>query len=144
MKDEQSLSEKLRDMVDNTGKYINIKESDKDSPVNSQQYNRLMYSITGLTGESGDLLNTFKKVIRDDDRFCKYTLEFDDQAFYRVKSLTDYAKKILTEDLADILWYVDAVAKALDYTLEDIYDVLHLKHTHQVRTQKPKVTNHYK
>ena len=63
----------------------------------------LMYQILGLVGESGEVAEKFKKIIRDDGGV-----------------LTDEKKKELVKELGDILWYVNSVAHLLDSDLNEV------------------------
>lgn len=63
----------------------------------------LMAQVLGLVGESGEVAEKFKKLIRDK----KGHISAEDKA------------EILKE-LGDILWYVNAVAHLLDSSLEEV------------------------
>lgn len=63
----------------------------------------LMAQVLGLIGESGEVAEKFKKLIRDK----KGQISAEDRA------------EILKE-LGDILWYVNAVARLLDASLEEV------------------------
>lgn len=60
---------------------------------------RVTYPILGLAGETGELANKWKKVIRDGIVFNRH----------------DAAK-----ELGDILWYLSAIATDLGLSLNDI------------------------
>ena len=63
----------------------------------------LIAQVFGLVGESGEVAEKFKKLIRDK----KGEISSEDKA------------EILKE-LGDILWYVNAVAHLLDSSLEEV------------------------
>lgn len=63
----------------------------------------LMAQILGLVGESGEVAEKFKKIIRDKEG----ALSADD-------------KKELLKELGDILWYVNVVAVLLDGSLSEV------------------------
>lgn len=63
----------------------------------------LIAQVFGLVGESGEVAEKFKKLIRDK----KGQISSEDRA------------EILKE-LGDILWYVNAVAHLLDSSLEEV------------------------
>lgn len=63
----------------------------------------LLYPILGLCGESGELAEKMKKLIRDDAGI-----------------LTDERRKLMKKELGDVLWYVSQVARELGCTLEEI------------------------
>ena len=63
----------------------------------------LNYTLIGLTGENGELLNKFKKVIRDDKGV-----------------LSDEKKTEMRDELGDVLWYIAMTACELGSNLDDI------------------------
>ncbi len=65
--------------------------------------NELLHLVLGLCGESGEIAEKFKKLVRDHD---------SDEA----KIDRDDIKK----ELGDVMWYVAVLADYLDISLEDI------------------------
>jgi len=63
----------------------------------------LVAQVFGLVGESGEVAEKFKKIIRDK----KGQITADDKAE-------------IIKELGDILWYVNAVAILLDSSLEEV------------------------
>jgi len=63
----------------------------------------LVYTTLGLSGESGEVAEKVKKLIRDHGGVL------DDE--YRAK---------IAKELGDVLWYVAMVAHEIGYTLQDI------------------------
>lgn len=63
----------------------------------------LMAQILGLVGESGEVAEKFKKIIRDKDG----KLSADD-------------KQELLKELGDILWYINAVSVLLGGSLSEV------------------------
>lgn len=63
----------------------------------------MLEKVFGLVGESGEVAEKFKKLLRDKDGVA-----------------TDEDRKELAKELGDILWYVNAVGSYLGYSLEDI------------------------
>lgn len=63
----------------------------------------LLSQVFGLVGESGEVAEKFKKLIRDKNG----------------KISEDDRQEILKE-LGDILWYINAVADLLDSSLEEV------------------------
>lgn len=63
----------------------------------------LLAQVLGLVGESGEIAEKFKKIIRDKEGV-----------------LTPEDKKEIVKELGDILWYVNAVAILLDSSLEEV------------------------
>jgi NTP pyrophosphatase (non-canonical NTP hydrolase) len=61
------------------------------------------YPALGLAGESGEVADKLKKVIRDNDGV-----------------LTDPVRDAVAKELGDVLWYVSVLAYELDYDLETI------------------------
>lgn len=64
---------------------------------------KLMAQILGLVGESGEVAEKFKKILRD-----------------KQGQLSDESKTELLKELGDVLWYVNAIAYLLDGSLEDV------------------------
>jgi NTP pyrophosphatase (non-canonical NTP hydrolase) len=65
----------------------------------------LTYTVLGLSGESGELANKLKKILRGDKTLAG-----------------EYAYEI-AQELGDVLWYVSELAHNLGYDLEDIADM---------------------
>jgi NTP pyrophosphatase (non-canonical NTP hydrolase) len=76
----------------------------------------LTYVVLGLAGEAGELANTIKKIIRDDNG-----------------EMTPQRKEMLTKELGDVLWYVSQVAQELNAELGSIAhdNLLKLKDRHE-------------
>lgn len=70
----------------------------------------ITYTVLGLTGESGELANKWKKYLRD------YSGDSDATIDERLEEF----KKAMRKELGDVLWYVASMASELDSTLEDI------------------------
>lgn len=64
---------------------------------------QLLAQIFGLVGESGEVAEKFKKLIRDKEGV-----------------MTSEDKKEIVKELGDILWYVNSVSILLGYSLEDV------------------------
>lgn len=64
---------------------------------------QMMGQVLGLAGESGEVLEKFKKILRDKSGI-----------------ITEDDKKEIVKELGDILWYVNAVSHLLGYELEDV------------------------
>ena len=62
-----------------------------------------VYPLLGLCGESGEVADKLKKVIRDNDGV-----------------LTDPLRDAVALELSDVAWYLAVLAFELDYTLEEI------------------------
>lgn len=64
---------------------------------------QMMGQVLGLAGESGEVLEKFKKILRD-----------------KGGELTDEDKAEIIKELGDILWYVNAVAHLLGSDLDSV------------------------
>lgn len=65
--------------------------------------NNLYYPALGLGGETGEVLNKIKKVMRD----CGGVV-------------TDEFRDVLKNELGDVLWYVAALSTELGLNLDDV------------------------
>ena len=63
----------------------------------------LLGQVLGLVGESGEIAEKFKKLIRDHGG-----------------EITEETKTEITKELGDILWYISSVSHCLGVSLEDI------------------------
>lgn len=61
--------------------------------------------LLGLVGESGEVAEKFKKIIRD-----------------RGGDVTAEDKEEISKELGDVLWYVSAIAYYLELSLDDVAD----------------------
>ena len=62
-----------------------------------------VYPALGLAGESGEVANKVKKVLRDEDG-----------------KLSEQSRVALIDELGDVLWYLSAMADELGETLEAV------------------------
>lgn len=67
--------------------------------INSQ----LMGQVLGLLGESGEVAEKFKKILRD-----------------KAGKISDEDRQEMAKELGDILWYVNSTAVLLGLTLEEV------------------------
>lgn len=81
----------------------NLCAYEPEKGVISQGFNE---AIMGLAGESGELIDKFKKIVRDKHGF----IEEDDRTE-------------LEKELGDVLWYVAAVARYLGLELDHVASV---------------------
>ena len=65
-----------------------------------------VYPALGLCGESGEVADKLKKVIRDNDGV-----------------LTDPVRAAVAKELSDVAWYLAVLAYELDYNLEEIFQM---------------------
>ncbi len=68
-----------------------------------QEHNELFHLVLGLTGETGEIAEKFKKLVRDKNSDVKQ-LDLRD----------------MNKELGDVLWYLAVLADFLDLSLEDI------------------------
>jgi NTP pyrophosphatase (non-canonical NTP hydrolase) len=67
------------------------------------QGQNFIYPVLGLVGESGEVAEKAKKIIRDGEGV-----------------LTDPDREKIAFELSDVCWYLAVLAYELDYTLEEI------------------------
>lgn len=67
---------------------------------------KILYPVLGLNGEAGEVAEKVKKVLRDKNGV------FDDEA-----------KHDIAKELGDALWYINATANDIGYTLEEIMEI---------------------
>ena len=68
----------------------------------TQEY-KLMYICMGLAGESGEVIEKLKKVVRNDDGV-----------------VTEEKRADLEKELGDVLWYLSELARALGLSLDAV------------------------
>lgn len=85
---------------------MNFKDYQKESRKTAQYPQvgkNYIYPVLGLAGETGEVAEKFKKIIRDNG------------------GKIDLAKKIeIEKELGDVLWYLSQIATELNLKLEDI------------------------
>lgn len=59
--------------------------------------------VMGLCGEAGEVSEKFKKLLRDSKG-----------------EMTEAFKQEVAKELGDVLWYINALSKKLDISLEDV------------------------
>ncbi|MES2953731.1 MAG: nucleoside triphosphate pyrophosphohydrolase family protein [Patescibacteria group bacterium] len=67
----------------------------------------LMYAVLGLAGESGEVADKLKKIIRE--------ISYDPK-----QPFTPEDRKALLAEVGDVLWYVSACAHELGSTLDEV------------------------
>lgn len=67
------------------------------------QGNNLIYPVLGICGETGEVAEKVKKLIRDGDG-----------------TLTDPDREKIALEVSDVCWYLAVLSYELDYTLEEI------------------------
>ena len=76
-----------------------------NATTKSSRYNGYMEKALGLAGETGEVLEIIKKMIRDKGGVFETTQE---------------DREKLKKELGDVLWYLSAIARYNDIKLEDI------------------------
>ena len=76
-----------------------------NATTKSARYNGYMEKALGLAGETGEVLEIIKKMIRDKGGVFETTQE---------------DREKLKKELGDVLWYLSAIARYNDIKLEDI------------------------
>lgn len=64
---------------------------------------KIIYPALGLANEAGEVLGKIKKVLRDKDGM-----------------FTPETNQIIGDEIGDVLWYIAALARDLNLSLEDI------------------------
>ncbi len=75
----------------------------KKTAVYKDDNDKFYYLLLGLCGESGEVAEKGKKIIRD-----------------MGKNLTEEKKKELEKELGDVLWYISQLATELGLNLDDL------------------------
>jgi len=65
--------------------------------------NNMVYPILGLAGESGEVAEKMKKVLRDEDG-----------------KISETKKEEITKELGDVMWYLSQIATELGVELEEV------------------------
>jgi len=65
--------------------------------------NNFIYPALGLAGESGEICEKIKKIIRDDDG-----------------KISDNKKQLIKEEMGDLLWYIASLGVELGLDMNDI------------------------
>lgn len=77
----------------------------------------IIYPILGMCGESGEVADKVKKVLRDNN-----------------SEFTDEKKIEIAKEIGDVLWYCATLSHDLGYTLQEIADMNYSKlHSRQMR-----------
>ena len=85
---------------------MNFEEYQKKSRVTAKYPNagkNYIYPTLGLAGESGEVAEKIKKVIRDKNGI-----------------IDEGTKEMIKKELGDVLWYVSQIATELELSLDDI------------------------
>lgn len=64
---------------------------------------KILYPLIGLAGETGEVAEKIKKVLRDNNGI-----------------FSEEKKKEIAKELGDVLWYLSSIATDMDYSLDEI------------------------
>jgi len=81
------------------------KLSRKTALYPKENHSNLIYPVLGLTGESGEVAEKIKKILRDKN----WVIEPED-------------KESIAKELGDVLWYAAQIATELELSMSDIAD----------------------
>lgn len=78
----------------------------RKTAIYPNQGNNLIYPVLGLVGESGEVAEAVKKLIRD-----------------QKNELTDEYRLRIAREMGDVLWYLSALSDELGIPLAEIADI---------------------
>lgn len=84
----------------------------------------IVYNTFGLAGETGEICEKLKKLIRDKNR--------------NLNSLSSAEKLEIAKELGDVQWYLATLAKELGFTLQKIININYEKLTSREKRNKLK------
>ncbi len=84
-------------------KFSEYQEKSRVTALYPDKNNNFIYPTLGLVGESGEIAEKIKKVLRDDNG-----------------ELTEDKKTEIGKELGDVLWYIAQLATELDINLDEI------------------------
>ena len=74
-----------------------------------------IYPLLGLFGESGEIAEKIKKIIRNDNFVVLKRTKIEDPHFF-----LEEEKKAMKKELGDVLWYVNAICGEMGWKLKDV------------------------
>ncbi len=86
------------------------------SAIYPNKGSNVIYPTLGLCGESGEIAEKIKKVIRDNNGI-----------------ISDETKQLLVKELGDVLWYVSAISNELGVDLNTVAEVNVAKLSNRVK-----------
>jgi len=84
-------------------KFSEYQEKSRVTAIYPNKDDNFIYPTLGLVGESGEIAEKIKKVIRDNDG-----------------KMTDEKKTEIGKELGDVLWYISQLATELNMDLDEI------------------------
>lgn len=83
--------------------FIEYQHESRKTAKYPQAGENFVYPVLGLAGESGEVAEKIKKIIRDDNGI-----------------LTDAKREEIKKELGDVLWYLSQIATETGLNLEDV------------------------
>lgn len=83
--------------------FAEYQEKADSTAVYPNRGNNFVYPVLGLAGETGEICEKLKKVIRDNDGV-----------------IPEDKRELLQKELGDVLWYINALATELGFSLNEI------------------------
>lgn len=85
-------------------------ERARSTAIYPNKGNNMVYPTLGLCGESGEIAEKLKKLMRDKDGVAD-----------------DEWRRSMAHELGDVLWYITAIANEIGHSLEEIAELNILK-----------------
>ena len=83
--------------------FNNYQKESRKTAVYKDQGNNYIYPLLGLAGETGEVVEKFKKMIRNNDGV-----------------MTNEIRDSIKKELGDVLWYMAQIATEINVDLDDI------------------------
>ena len=88
---------------------LSLNEYQAETAATAIYETKVIYPALGLASEAGEVLGVIKKLMRDDH------VRFDGN-----NSIKEAHRENIASELGDVLWYVAALARDIDYSLNDV------------------------
>ncbi len=75
----------------------------RETAIYPEKDNNFIYPTLGLAGESGEIAEKIKKILRDNNG-----------------KISEEARKEMTKELGDVLWYLSQLSTELSISLEEV------------------------
>ena len=99
--------------MNTTGTHIyTMNEYQADASKTAFYKHKIIYPALGLAGETGEVVEVVKKLLRDDD-----------VSFSGHNTISDEKRVQIAHELSDVLWYLSQLSKDLGLTLNDIANI---------------------
>ena len=82
---------------------MTLNEYQDKAQVTATYRDKIIYPSLGLAGETGEVCEKVKKVLRDNHGY-----------------FTEIKREEIKKEIGDVLWYVQALAHDLGFTLEEV------------------------